>query len=740
MEACERERAKDLALSVDQTDLEHVRSFLERFGSIQLIYDRVKSTHIRLRRKILTAGTMLCNASTLVRRASDAAGNEGSSIDQLAKTLAVDKRLTLPHPMWTSRHDAVLIHAIAKHGWIDEDGAVRAIGDDPSVKWGAPFSNIEGDTFVPINNDHVVATAIQVAIFFTHHSDMINELKGFNQYLLIRTYGLTRQSNEKEAVDQSKQTRWVVDLSRLQLIKGSLRSTEPAKLIDLPPKKDLVKRAKAILSKVIAPPILNKQDNPILHTHDYTVLDQMDVTNVFLAEMLRGILREPWNSKHNKKLCCLASDEARRRADTLLSQGNGDLVQAAANLRRIAEHIDEVRCSLSKSATQYKNIIRAILGEEVQKPRNKDGESLFPPRKNYSVLQTTTLRDSEGVRKSGLRLNGRPAGEKAIDLARQRLMKRYGFNDGTCARDETELELTEIETLILFTACAIGIPVWNDDWRRMVDGISPSSDPGRPSITWDSFGNFLFNLAGKSFERAKEKLKERREHASLINGVEAADSEARGAAQTALEFANQTYRATEAVASQAREYSVEPETLAKKSIMLLAKIRQHMSPLTISTLTTRSDQGLGPKILYWLGKEVTRWAGSLDILDENGLPLAFTAVEFLDELPEPERQAIEISSVIDKKGCRMVIGQAALMTRIRSIFSVYDSTSLLAKISKAVNSLKSVGDPWDKQPDGWSLCSDVVLLKRLMFTGLTDEVLNETAWGQNLVSSALCLC
>jgi hypothetical protein len=732
-EARARDHGKDLALSVDDANPEHIRSFLERYGAVQLIFNRTNAKRIRLPRKILSSGTLLCNASTLIRRAIDAAGNVGSSVDQLATSLAVDKRMALPHPMWTARHDSVLIHAIAKHGWIDHDSAVRAIANDPAVKWGAPFGKTDGcKTTVPClnyNTDQILATAERAAAFFTGNSEMVDDLKGFNHHLVIRSYGLFRQSQGEDDFGQSKGRPWVVDRAQLQLAGESCSGMAvDSETVDLPPKKDLVRRAKAILSKAISHPVVTKQDDAVENTHDYTELDQRDGANVFLAEMLRGILKEPSNSKYNKTLCSLASEEARRRADSLSSQTNGELAKTAADLCRIAEHIDEVKRNLSKAATQYKNVLRVILGEEVQKPR-KDGERLFPTKRNISALETmTTSRDKDSTRKSGVKLSGQPFGEKAVDLARQRLLQRYGFNDGASATSDIELELTEIETLILSAVCAIGIPVWKDDWRSMLDGVASSSALGSSSFTWESFGNFVAQLAAKSFERAKEKLaKELEKH----KGKSAADSDTRR-----VEFANQTYKATEAVVSQAREYAAEPETLAKKAILLISKICQQMQRVTISKLTTRSDHGLGPKIVNWFVNEISRWAASLDLLDDFGLPLGFTAVEFLVELPEAERRAIYVSSVIDKQGCRLVASQAALLTRTRSLFSLYDNTSLLAKITKVAASLKSAGATWDKQPDGWNLNSDAVLLKRLMDNGLTNEMLNDSAsfGGQSPVS------
>jgi len=37
------------------------------------------------------------------------------------------------------QHDAVLLRAVVKHGWIDSHAACLAIGNDKTIRWGAPF-------------------------------------------------------------------------------------------------------------------------------------------------------------------------------------------------------------------------------------------------------------------------------------------------------------------------------------------------------------------------------------------------------------------------------------------------------------------------------------------------------------------------------------------------------------------------------------------------------------------------
>jgi hypothetical protein len=72
-----------------------------------------------------------------------------------ARSLALSKSIninhhqsSLPHTEWTLLHDAILICAVTKHGWIDSHSSWSAIENDKTIRWGAPFEasdEIKGD-------------------------------------------------------------------------------------------------------------------------------------------------------------------------------------------------------------------------------------------------------------------------------------------------------------------------------------------------------------------------------------------------------------------------------------------------------------------------------------------------------------------------------------------------------------------------------------------------------------------
>lgn len=710
-------------------NMPNLQRFLKRYGEEQLLSDREKTKRIRLPRKVLTHSTFMRTARNLTARAFDDKTHYDASIDRMAAAFSMDKRVTLPHPMWTSRHDAVLIHAISKHGWIDQDGAARRIADDSTVSWGSPFGHASNGTGVGLtadeNLDQILATGIRAAKFLTEHSSMVEDLKDFNSYLVIRAYSLSRKSLWSEHDDDydgfanHPSRAWEVNRGNLQGVPGLPRHMGAGALVDLPPKKDLVKRARSILTKGSPTPSpLQNQDQ----TTEYSVLDQKDRANIFLAEMIRALMKEPSTSKHFKALCNLASAEAHHRATVSMKMSSEltiDRRKAALDQQRIAEHIHDFRRNFSTGATQYKNVLRVILGEEAHKMRN-NGENMFPVKRTTLSLKTTAI---EGHHLRAPKVSSRPLGEKAITQARQRLVQK---NSGSpTGSHPQELELTEIETQILSCACTIGIPIWKDDWRSTFQCEMSSSQSS--SISWPTFGKFMSHEANKSLQRALEKVKQ--ERASLYTVSVAWPS-------NALESANRSSATKESAATQAKDYADEPEILAKKSLMLLEKIRKHVNAMESSTLSVLSDSSVGAKVVMWLGKEISRWASSLDLLGDDGCPLAFTAVEFLDELPEAERRSIEISSLFDEKSSSHVIAQVALMTRLRSLNTAYDRIRFSAEAAKAAVVSDSTADRWDQQPLAWNPSCDLVLLRRLLVNGFTDNLLSDSLshGGQSKVS------
>lgn len=152
------------------------------FAPLQLLVDRKKDKSISLPRKALfnTCSSMLV-AHSLLERASDVPG-PSDVIDKLANSLSENKKIEKPHPLWTSRHDAVLIGAIAKHGWPGQKDRYDSVNADDTLQWGAPFDGKEVEL--------LVETACVAADFLNSEPEMLGDLEGFDQSQVMDSYGL----------------------------------------------------------------------------------------------------------------------------------------------------------------------------------------------------------------------------------------------------------------------------------------------------------------------------------------------------------------------------------------------------------------------------------------------------------------------------------------------------------------------------------------------------------------------
>jgi hypothetical protein len=720
------EHERLLAISTKTIVASTLTSFLLCYAPFQLLADRSRPGKIRLQRRILSTCTLLEVASKLVAEAQSKV--DGTvHLDRLQEALAVDKRgkrSTLPHPMWKSRHDAILILAISKHGWIDQNAICRAITDDPDVKWGAPFDSSEhpadDDFKLSSVSSDLIATSNRVAGFLNTHHSALEEFKAFNQDLVVHTYGLNRLN------DSEGHQKWAVDGENIGLSPGSVENNDCV-LAELPTKKDLVKRAKLVLTRSANKVSLEEKKASEKSSYGLAVLDQSERCNVFLGEMLRGLLKTSATSKFAKTLCAAALQEARKRVEeTIVFDGNESSSTSHVELMRIWQQLHTVKQNLSKSTTQCKNLVRVMLGEEPVKAKNGD-EALFPNARPAPLILLPAASASREWsvapdQRKEMPKTDRPAGETMIDKARKKLKAAYSDANKFAALDTSGgpiLELTEIETLLLLTLCMYGLPVWSNS------GVQVCKAKGwgrRGPFSWGELGRLLKVSASKELEKAEKRLKSakaNRDYTAKNNNV----------LLNLLDLESDFLR-QEAVVAQADEYGSEPETLAKKAVMLIAKVREQWSVTIVKKYTERAYHGLGCRTMVWLENEVARWAHSLDLLDSTGKPLAFTAVDFLDDVPDTERAKIQISSMLVPKHSRQVVAQVALVTRLRSMASLWDENEFNDKIDRAVKKNVEGEDVWENEPPWWrstvtSNQYDKYLAKQIVKVGMTDDLLEK---------------
>jgi hypothetical protein len=591
-------RSKHLELDETSVDLKTLSDFLLRYAPFQLLNDRLSSKKLFLNRRVLAACCSMNYASTLVRRAESAAG-EGNVVDQLEKLLSVDHRSALPHPSWTLKHDAVLIGAVAKHGWIERDKSCRAITTDPDVKWGTPFDLSEIESSRPgsdntsqpgsentsakgLSDDEVTvlkSTALRAAEFLTKHHDVLEELKGCNQHLLIDSYGLRQSSDESMPNDDTSHPEWIVDNDMmLQAVTGGVgKSTQGTTLepLDLPAKKDLAKRAKTVLLRSIA--VLESGGdaadsqpipataNPVESTYDYgyTVIDQGDRFCILLAEMVRGILKgsQTKMGPQVRLMCSIAYEEAAELRKVRLalaeSTGDEDVKTKADEMEQIALQLALVKKSLKTAARPAKNVIRVMLGIDPQPPRTAS-ESLFPTK---VVLEEQSASTKDTTKKDVVRRDDGAIGERSLVRA---MKKAFDKNDGApcyfskASESEVGLQLTMVETLILFAFCSEGIPVYNEKTSEVSEDRMQTY-----GLSWEEVGSLL-EMAAKDYHAgAIDKLNKCRAALKKIMD-QPDDSPAKIQAAKKVECAEHDESDKENAAKQAVDYAADPEKLARK--------------------------------------------------------------------------------------------------------------------------------------------------------------------------------
>lgn len=186
------------------------------------------------------------------------------------------------------------------------------------------------------------------------------------------------------------------------------------------------------------------------------------------------------------------------------------------------------------------------------------------------------------------------------------------------------------------------------------------------------------------------------------------------------------------------DYSSDNEGLAKKAIMLCAKIVKMVGSITPSM---NSDNGLGTRVLRFVADQVQLWATSMDVLDDAGQPYAVSAEDFLSELSESDRSGFVMSSSFDKKDCRGLLSQIAMISRARAIFSE-QSGEVEGRMEVAV---ASIPDKWNRQPSWWgttrdratshTILHDLLLMKRLLYSGFSGVLECKSTFSINALVS-----
>ena len=172
--------------------------------------------------------------------------------------------------------------------------------------------------------------------------------------------------------------------------------------------------------------------------------------------------------------------------------------------------------------------------------------------------------------------------------------------------------------------------------------------------------------------------------------------------------------------------------------MLLEKIRRFgfTGSVTQSKNAHKFENGLGPKIHTWFGKELARIAEENSVIDGSGKPMAFTTADLLHQ--NPDCADTTVSALLDKRSSRQVMSQVALLGRLRSIFSKHTEDEIKAKVEMASKQSSKLGDVWEKRPSWWASEHNFLILQRLNSHGFLNVLSDSKGFGPaGLVSCTL---
>ncbi|KAG7370276.1 DNA/RNA helicase, superfamily II, SNF2 family protein [Nitzschia inconspicua] len=725
-------RQKDLAITSENVDLKSLEGLLERYSPMQFVFDRKrKGNKLSLGRKVLSAclyeyaAFTLHDAAVGLQEKHDDDGDD-YDIDYLSKVLIVDGRTALPHPLWTKQHDMTLIAGIMKHGWCEIDRNMKQMLSDSKLHWGYPFEITRSAPAQRIGRAQMQilkSTAERAASVLNDHSETLHVLSGFNKNLIIESFGLTHHDIEGTEPNVGGKE-WRTDPSLLHQSSKKVDGTldEP---VDLPPKKDLVKRSRSILDKSIevfrrsgldalvaeseaaAKP---KKEKKVTESYGYTVIDQSDRCNILLAELVRTLVKA--SPKHKKEMMSLWSvtiNEA-TALEALLAPHEIEMKVEVAAMRKIVEQLKVAKLACKTAMRQGKNVLRCTIGEKPH-PTRYDNEAQFP---DANALLSAA--EKKGAVKKRVWKNDPSLGERAILNAVKKISKRNSEIVGPVCRfdnyqeDTSGIPLTMMEVWILTIFCTMGVPAGSSSNGKSSNLTSP--------LTWADVAKALEVMARQQLTNAEDFVKDCEDAVAKAKD-QGHKAETIAALEAKVSLAKSEQAARHHAAATTADVITDPVgILGKKSALLLERVRQYAGfeqGSKVSKATHKYENFLGPKILGWIWKQMKEFAVENCIIGDDGKILGNITYDLMKDHPDKVGD-IAVSAVLDKKSARDVFSQTAMMTRLRSILLRNSEEELRGKLARAIKSSKKLEDPWEKQPDWWddtTVQHSLVLLQRL---------------------------
>lgn len=724
-----------LQLSGSRISYVHLRRFLLQYAPLQLLGNLKHHKSLAIGRRCLMSCSYMHSVASLLETASN---------EEILKQKLIEAKTALPHADWTLHHDAILLLAIAKHGWIERESAFQDIVADEELNWKLPFRLPDAASSTPEEEEqerNLVLTSKRASVFLEDYAELIDAFKGFNKQLVIDSYGLQHITD-----GDGNTSKWVVDHEKLRRGPGMSEDEKLPKA--LPSRKDLTKRAKHVLQKSLPSEtghnqVSRKSGNvpAALSTHGHTVIDESNRCFTLLAEMVRGIAKGAHTkaAKQMRLLCTLAYEEAIYLKD-MFAVASFDNGQAKAqDLAKIADQIELAMKSLKTNAVPGKNLLRVMVGMEPLQPKSPL-DPMFPSQAYLEQQSTLNPAKRETNRKDEGAL-----GDKAVlrSLKRAYEKSENGIPNFFAGDDDLTvgLQLTMTESLILLSFCSNGMPL-----------STVTTKGARGEIqSWEEARSILEIVARESFQSFQEKAEKARATLKRLEG--------QGEGTTRVDAAKRVVAAEweEALAEEAVRQTTEIDVMpfAKKryvqqdewgnlleqhavhssaffiSIMLLEKIRRFAfsNSMNSNKGAHRFENYLGPRVIAWFSKEQALLGEEFDIIDGAGKTMSYSTTDLLSFNPDIGKT--RVAAYLDKKAARHVVSQVALLCRLRSVIAKESDDSFRPLVAEAITKSKKLSDQWEKRPEWWNddtVEHSFLLLKHLNEHGFSNVLTEGTGY------------
>jgi len=301
---------------------------------------------------------------------------------------------------------------------------------------------------------------------------------------------------------------------------------------------------------------------------------------------------------------------------------------------------------------------------------------------------------------------------KAAKAALTKLKKKQAFTpaDAALSRALTSyvedkdgikecLLLTSTEILILTVLASQGLPVFSDDWNSLLsDASTAEGSEEEYRINFSIMGGIMQAASEFWLNIAKKKLRTElllHDDSQLIPEKD----------QQRIAVLQKDLNAKEMTLKEAKLYNHDTLLFAKKCVVLIEALRSNMGSVDLQYAgekkirqLNKSENGLGPKVLNWLSKDLQKWAGNLGAVDRAGKVLSTTSITPAKDHPQSHDAAM-----MTKRDCRTVFIQIAQQTRLRSIFTKNKTARINAElIPKVLKQSSFAMTNWEDSPAWWN--------------------------------------